>query len=292
VVNELYVAVAKNRFYAAKNDERANRFATQARDLFQEDAELSSFYNHQLADGKWNHLMDQTHIGYTGWQEPRSNVMPKVSEVTNSAAGSSAIESPVEPANRETPSNKAPKGWRGFVESDGYVSIEAEHFTRKVDTKSTSWQVLPDHGRTLSGVTTFPVTAPSVTPTKASAHLEYQMWLSRTGAVEVALILSPALNFMPDRGVRIAISFDDEAPQMLTVVPKGYSAGDGNRDWEKSVKDSVRTVKSPQTISTVGAHTLKIWSVDPAVVLQKILVNCGGLKPSYLGPPESFRTDF
>jgi lysophospholipase L1-like esterase len=29
--------------------------------------------------------------------------------------------------------------------------------------------------------------------------------------------------------------------------------------------------------------------IDPAVVLQKILVDLGGLKPSYLGPPESFR---
>ena len=49
--------------------------------LFQADADLSAEYNHTLADGKWNHMMDQTHLGYTSWQQPPQNVMPEVREM-------------------------------------------------------------------------------------------------------------------------------------------------------------------------------------------------------------------
>ena len=87
--------------------------------------------------------------------------------------------------------------------------------------------------------------------------------------------------------MRYAVSFDNETPQVVTIVPANFSAQNGNTNWEESVKYNGRIVKSTHTISAVGYHTLKIWMVDPAVAVEKIVVNTGGLKPSYLGPPES-----
>jgi hypothetical protein len=186
----------------------------------------------------------------------------------------------VQAFNPQTPTKSSLKG---FVEADGYVSIEAEHFTRKIDADEVHWDKIDDYGRTLSAMTVFPVTAPSATPPQ-SPRLEYEMYLFDPSKVEVQAILSPTLNFVPGRGLRYAISFDDQPPQVIDAL-----AQNSQRDWETTVKDSVRTVKSSHTLSGTGYHTLKIWMVDPALVLEKLVVNLGGVKPSYLGPPESYR---
>jgi len=101
-------------------------------------------------------------------------------------------------------------------------------------------------------------------------------------------ITAPTLNFVPGRGLRFAIAFDDTPPQTITLVPENYSAQNGNRDWEASVRDDARVVKTKFTLSSPGYHILKIWMIDPGVVLEKLVVDLGGLKPSYLGPPESY----
>lgn len=178
----------------------------------------------------------------------------------------------------------------GFVEADGYVSIEAVHYTKKIDADTVVWDKIEDYGRTDSAMTIFPVTAQSVTPPQNSPYLEYKMFLFHPGNLEVEAIVSPTLNFVPGRGLRYAISFDDQPPQIVDIVPCNFTAGDGNRDWENTVKDSARKVKSRHTLSEPGCHTLKIWMVDPAVVLQKLVVNTGGVGPGYLGPPESYHS--
>jgi hypothetical protein len=178
---------------------------------------------------------------------------------------------------------------RGFAEGRGVVSIEPEHFTRNVAAGGARWSLLSDYGRTLSGMRAeAPVDAPSATPGTDSPCLEYRINVTTTGPVEVIAITSPTLNFVPGRGLRYAMSIDDEAPQVVTLVPAGYQAQNGNRDWEKVVGDNARYGKSRHEVATAGHHTLKVWMVDPAVVMQKLIVDLGGLKPSYLGPPESF----
>jgi len=330
IVTELYVTVAKNRRAAAQGWAVANDYAAKARALYQADADLTKYFNETLAGGKWSHMMDQTHIGYVIWQEPRVNSMPAVKEMEVPEAGALAVDggprsfdlynkgrTPVEWSAKTSAAwivlgashgkvekaqhvpvtidkAKVPKGvsqgWIEIgetkvpisVETDGYVSIEAEHFTRQTGAGAVRWEKIPDYGRTLSAMTVVPNTAPSATPPNAPC-LEYRVWLVDPAKVEVEAILSPTLNFVPGRGLRYAIAFDDEAPQVVDSLAKN-----SQRDWETTVKDSVRKVKSSHTISGTGYHTLKFWMVDPGIVLEKLVVDPGGVKPSYLGPPENF----
>jgi hypothetical protein len=62
----------------------------------------------------------------------------------------------------------------------------------------------------------------------------------------------------------------------------------GNKDWEQTVMDNARFINLKQIIKSSGSHTLKIWMIDPGVVIEKIVMDTGGVKASYLGPPESY----
>ncbi|HWA25338.1 MAG TPA: glycosyl hydrolase 115 family protein [Lacunisphaera sp.] len=187
------------------------------------------------------------------------------------------------------PADVTRQNLRGFAEGRGCVSIEPAHYTRQTESGANHWARVADYGRTLSGMRAeAPLDAPSATPGKDSPCLEYLVYLFSSGEVEVTAITAPTLNFVPDRGVRYAVSFDDEAAQVVTLVPQGYQAQNRNADWEKSVANNAHYGRSKHTIARPGYHTLKVWMVDPAVVMQKIVVDLGGLKPSYLGPPESY----
>ncbi len=180
----------------------------------------------------------------------------------------------------------------GFVESNGVVAIEAEHFTTKRDSNGVSWQKLPNFGETLSAMTPFPSTAPSNTNPDTSACMDYQMYLFHPGDHTVETVLAPTLSFVPGRGLRFALGLDN-AP--LTVLDAW--ASNTQADWEKAVSDGVHRVYTTIAIDQPGPHTLHLCMVDPAIVIERLIVRTKPSRPafprtttqeeSYLGPPES-----
>lgn len=84
-LNEMYVAAGKNHLYAAQGRASANRYADSVKRFFERDAELTREFHEDLLDGKWNHMMSQTHIGYTSWNNPETNIMPETLRVQPAA---------------------------------------------------------------------------------------------------------------------------------------------------------------------------------------------------------------
>ncbi|WP_455607355.1 glycosyl hydrolase 115 family protein [Bacteroides sp.] len=266
---EMYYAVAMNRQLAMENDLRANAWADRAEYCFRRDAELCDDYNHNIAGGKWKHMMDQTHIGYTSWDEPKGgNMMPKVIRVDASL-------------------DKAIKmGGYEYEENNGVVVMEAERFARSVQKPGTQWTVIPDMGRTLSGLSLMPYTE-----SVSGASLIYQMRLkSDLSGVCVRLILDSTLPFIKG-GHSYAISLDDGVEQIVNYnsdltwancYSKMYPAG------------AARIIESKVTFPDVtlkaGVHTLTIRPLSPAIVLHKIIVDCGGDMSGRLNLMESPRT--
>jgi hypothetical protein len=171
---------------------------------------------------------------------------------------------------------------QGFVESNGYVAMDAADTSGRVADGETHWEELPGYGETKSAMTVFPVTAESNPDSKAG--LAYNMYLYDAGDFQLQATLAPTLNFVPGRGLRFAVSVDG-GPR--TVVDE--LEHNSQQNWEQAVSDGVRRVTVPLTIAKPGTHTLEIWAVDPGVVLERVVVSHGSLKPSYLGPPESAR---
>ena len=108
------------------------------------------------------------------------------------------------------------------------------------------------------------------------------MHLAKDGPVKVQVFLAPTLNFHNDQGLRYAISFDDEPPQTVNI-----HAGENLQVWEKWVADNTNVTTTEHQLREPGQNVLKFWMVDPGIVLEKLVVDAGGVKPSYLGPPES-----
>jgi hypothetical protein len=185
-----------------------------------------------------------------------------------------------------TAENPSRRSLRGFVEAGGYVAIDAEHYDRAVG----QWRRLDDIGRTTSGMTPWPVTAPRRTPGRPdSPRLEYEVtFVSRPGEVTVWAELSPRNPSLPTGNLRYAVSFDEGAPQTVDI---NAGADDGllNMRWARNTSDNVNRTATRHKLTRPGVHRLKFWTVDPTVILQRLLIDTGGLPETYLGPLESMR---
>lgn len=383
-VFEIYSKAALASRYVTERRIRANEFSQDARDAFAADTALTKEY-HAMLNGKWNHMMDQTHIGYNNWQEPPRNSLPALPSLPaggggklvgvgiqgsatsgtdaaritlqpmtqymspaeeryidvflrQSGAVSYTIESAASYVNVTNPSgslastggpsqlrsiiqvdwsavpvgissaeltvkagsqstvvvvpiqklNDLPTGFEGHVESGGAVSIEASHY-RTVDNggEAVRYVKIPDYGRTLAGVKLWPVTVEGQS-TAAGPSLEYPFFsFSKPSNAKLTVYLSSSENANLERPNRFAFSTDGKTPVTVQPTPVAADAGQEPRGWENAVTRNTWMRDSNLGALSSGNHTLRVWLLEPTMVLTKLVVDLGGVKKSKLGPPES-----
>lgn len=262
---DMYYAQAMNRKLAAEGSPEANTWADRVEACFVRDSLLCRDYNLGVAGGKWNHYMDQVHIGYTEWHAPRYNRMPEVRRVDTGVARAPLLDGYV------------------FREKNGVVAIEARHVFACTDAPEARWTVIPGLGRTDAGLALLPSTEDV-----EGARADYKMRLgSRMDSVDVHLVFAAVMPFLPG-GHEVAVSMDGG----------GRVAVNLNRDlvWENkytlmyptAAERIIRkTVRLPLAAAGDGWHTLSVSPLHPGVVLEKIIVDCGGYEPSRLDGKES-----
>lgn len=182
-----------------------------------------------------------------------------------------------------------PKGT--FVETNGYISIEAEHYA--VNKEATNQQgdvnqfkVLEGYGKTLSAVKAFPTTE-YFTIEKDAPYLEYQFVVQKAGSYEVQLYMQPSNPVTKDNTLFCGIQTNKDDIKIVNVLPEGYRV-DGE-DWAEGVLDNIH-MHCNRINCKAGLNTLRIYAVSPGFVLEKLVIYREGKRPgnSYLGPTETY----
>ena len=261
---DMYYAQAMNQYLAGRKNPDANAWADRVAQCFRRDSLLCAAYNTDIAGGKWNGMMIQKHIGYRSWNDNfRADMLPRTTTV---------------PSDGEL-------GGYTFAPSNGYVAMEAEHYYSAEAAEGTQWTVYPYYGRTRSAV--------ALTPYKAAvgnAKLNYRFSLPQdVSQVKVYVIVKSTLDFLNVGGFEYAVSLDGGEAQVVnfnkTLVdrqPYMYS------EFYPTIARRVveKTVELP-VAQNDGLHSLTLQPKHPSIVFEKIVVDFGGYKPSYLYMDES-----
>ncbi|KAL4810820.1 hypothetical protein BDV18DRAFT_165351 [Aspergillus unguis] len=176
------------------------------------------------------------------------------------------------PVNNRIP----PPDTRGFVEADGYVSVHATSFKNE----SSNYRIVPYVGRTPTG--SVALTHPASDP--PSEWLEYP-FITFTPA-KATLILE--FTFTLDTAER-PLTYDiqlDGSSSTHRLIPQPSTPGQLPEGWKEAVMDCVWKRRHSINLEP-GQHILRIKLGGANCLLEKILIDFGGLRESYLGPPES-----
>lgn len=177
-----------------------------------------------------------------------------------------------------------------YVENNGCVSIPAAgcHRVRENDRiKITAVEDLGIEGPALQlGDPTAPL---QIFRSRDVPCAEYDFYAFDAGSVDVYTYVLPTFSLHADRDFRIGENTNTDTKYSVQIddgalATPSSSHVEYSQVWFESVLRNCAVNKSTLHIDKPGRHTLRIRVGDPGIVLQKIVLDFGGMKRSYLGP--------
>ena len=275
-MNEKCLALME--FYTGTNQDCAGRLA-EARRAQAEIQRLTDIYNNQIAGGKWRYMMSSNPRGQLDLKIPQTPSNEATVAATNltpmTVAGFQAMAPGLAPG-------------ADFVEDNHCLVMEAEHASAFIPGKDAHWQKIVGLGYNGEAVTVFPRQVPvRDEPQKIlseSPCLQYKIWIRHPGDWEFTVRALPTFPVETGKPQRYAIAVDGEPPKMVSLP---FSMSETDRYWQENVLRNAALTTSVHNIAHPGLHTLKIWMVDPGIVIDTIIGDGDNMPLGYLWPPET-----
>lgn len=175
-----------------------------------------------------------------------------------------------------------PASFVGHVEADRVVSIPAARFSN--NGAPGCWKH-PYLGREASGAVSFRMQPGG--STRCELLYPFYTFTAATQAT-VHIYFTLTLDVHSGPPALYGLSLDDNDIEMHGLVPHPQKPGELPPGWLESVMDCVWVRQHQVDLGEAGAHALKILLQDENMAVEKIVVDVGGMRKSYLGPPESF----
>ncbi|WPU98423.1 glycosyl hydrolase 115 family protein [Mucilaginibacter sp. cycad4] len=186
-----------------------------------------------------------------------------------------------------TPINAA-KNINDFLEESRYLSIYAQHYSEIRNQHDQYWQKVDGLGHTGKSViaeSKRPMGSKDTLKIKTSAaYVTYHFYTQHDSQPDIYIYTLPTLPLNKSYQVRCAFSIDNGPLHLLNFKSNSTAR---TQEWKQNVlsNQAVRTV--PIRALKKGAHYLKIYAVDPGVILDRIIIDLGGYKPNYGVVPET-----
>ena len=167
-----------------------------------------------------------------------------------------------------------------YVEDNGVVSINPAKFSRKEEKKGSKVAVIDGLGYLGTSVQLGSVTDKGW----ANTTVSYDFYAEKAGYVTVYNYALPVFGKDEDTGTRYGVQIDNSPIHWESTASEEYSF-----EWQSNVIRNAAINTSKIWLAKPGKHTLKLIGGNPGMVIQKAIIDFGGLQESYKGPAPTYR---